>query len=198
MTIPTNRFSRQQDLVPQDRLQQTPATVIGVGAIGRQVALQLASIGVPKLQLIDPDHVEATNITTQGYRVCDLGQCKVSAHCRCGDGGRSVHHGLSNPRPLSAQVRSESGSLLRGGFDRRSRSHLAKSLFCLRLLVRRQDALRSDPGFNRFCKPQSRSLFPISLFPTRGPNRKLHQPQHGLLRQHRRRADGPSVYALAA
>jgi sulfur carrier protein ThiS adenylyltransferase len=31
------------------------------------VALQLAALGVPKLQLIDFDHVDHTNVTTQGY-----------------------------------------------------------------------------------------------------------------------------------
>ena len=54
-------------------------TVIGVGAIGRQVTLQLAAIGARRLQLIDFDHVEATNVTTQGYRATDIGQSKVSA-----------------------------------------------------------------------------------------------------------------------
>ena len=39
-----------------------PATVVGVGAIGRQVALQLAAIGIPKLQLIDHDTVEPVNL----------------------------------------------------------------------------------------------------------------------------------------
>jgi hypothetical protein len=38
-----SRFSRQADLVPQDRLASIQATVIGVGAIGRQMALQLAA-----------------------------------------------------------------------------------------------------------------------------------------------------------
>ncbi len=49
------RFTRQQELVPQDRLLELKVTVIGVGAIGRQVALQLAAIGVRQLQLIDFD-----------------------------------------------------------------------------------------------------------------------------------------------
>lgn len=75
----TNRFERQAELVPQERLQDLTATVIGVGAIGRAVALQLAAIGVPKLQLIDFDVVEPTNITTQGYRWADCGQLKVEA-----------------------------------------------------------------------------------------------------------------------
>lgn len=75
----SDRFVRQQDLVPSDRLQALTVTVIGVGAIGRQVALQLASLGVRRLQLIDFDVVEPTNVTTQGYYEGDLGFPKVSA-----------------------------------------------------------------------------------------------------------------------
>ena len=78
MTNP-DRFTRQASLVPRDRLVNQQATVIGVGAIGRQVALQLASIGVPHLQLIDFDTVEATNVTTQGYRWSEIGEAKVIA-----------------------------------------------------------------------------------------------------------------------
>ncbi len=72
-----NRFSRQSDLVPQSKLEEMTATVIGVGAIGRQVALQLAALGVPKLQLIDFDTVEDTNVTTQGFAFEDVGKLKV-------------------------------------------------------------------------------------------------------------------------
>jgi len=77
-----DRFTRQADLVPRERLQELQATVIGVGAIGRQVALQLAALGVSRLQLIDFDQVEPTNITTQGYDHQDLGQLKVEATAR--------------------------------------------------------------------------------------------------------------------
>ena len=39
------RFTRQADLVPQERLSTVGATVIGIGAIGRQgTMLQLASL----------------------------------------------------------------------------------------------------------------------------------------------------------
>jgi molybdopterin-synthase adenylyltransferase len=74
-----DRFQRQQDLVPRHKLAEVQATVIGVGAIGRQAALQLAAIGVPRLQLIDFDVVDLTNLTTQGYLAADVGQPKVSA-----------------------------------------------------------------------------------------------------------------------
>jgi tRNA A37 threonylcarbamoyladenosine dehydratase len=59
MTTVTSRFTKQADLVPQDRLASIMATVIGVGAIGRQVALQLAAIGARQIQLIDFDQVDA-------------------------------------------------------------------------------------------------------------------------------------------
>jgi sulfur carrier protein ThiS adenylyltransferase len=79
MTVTIDRFTRQQDLVPRDRLAEVTATAIGVGAIGRQVALQLAAIGCPRLQLIDFDTVDATNVTTQGYWAADIGKPKVTA-----------------------------------------------------------------------------------------------------------------------
>jgi sulfur carrier protein ThiS adenylyltransferase len=66
-------------LVPRSALEKLAATVIGVGAIGRQVALQLAALGVPRLSLVDFDQVELTNVTTQGYLAADLGLAKVEA-----------------------------------------------------------------------------------------------------------------------
>ena len=83
LTIMVDRFARQADLVPRSRLQELTIDVIGVGAIGRQVALQLTAMGAVRLRLFDPDTVELTNITTQGYtQADDLGQCKVEATCR--------------------------------------------------------------------------------------------------------------------
>jgi molybdopterin-synthase adenylyltransferase len=75
----TDRFRRQQSLVPQTRLQAIQATVIGLGAIGRQVALQLAAIGCRKVQLFDFDQVDHTNRTTQGYAFREVGIAKVWA-----------------------------------------------------------------------------------------------------------------------
>ncbi len=50
-----------------------------MGAIGRQVALQLAAMGVPAMTLIDDDVVAIENLAVQGYRHGDLGQAKVTA-----------------------------------------------------------------------------------------------------------------------
>lgn len=79
ITTDSDRFVRQAELVPQESLAKMGATVIGVGAIGRQVALQLAAIGVRRLQLVDFDAVDLTNLTTQGYEAADVGQAKVQA-----------------------------------------------------------------------------------------------------------------------
>lgn len=73
------RYSRQRDLVPPERLAACKATVIGVGAIGRQVALQLGAMGIPWLQLVDFDSVEESNLASQRYLQDDLGRPKVEA-----------------------------------------------------------------------------------------------------------------------
>lgn len=85
MSASNERYSRQKDIVPAERIGACKATIIGVGAIGRQVALQLTAMGVPWLQLVDFDLVETSNLASQGYLEEDLGQLKVEAtatHCR--------------------------------------------------------------------------------------------------------------------
>jgi len=73
-----DRFIRQRDLVPPEQLTSYHAFVIGVGAIGRQVALQLAALGVPALTLMDEDTVSIENLAVQGYTPQDLQQTKVT------------------------------------------------------------------------------------------------------------------------
>jgi len=74
-----NRDIRQRDLVPFEKISKTRATVVGVGAGGRQVALQLAAIGVPNITIIDFDTVEVENLAAQGFYEADLGRPKVDA-----------------------------------------------------------------------------------------------------------------------
>jgi molybdopterin-synthase adenylyltransferase len=75
----TERYSRQKDLVPPEKMARCKITIVGIGAIGRQVALQLAAMGVPSLQLVDFDVVETSNLASQGYLEEDLGQNKVQS-----------------------------------------------------------------------------------------------------------------------
>lgn len=77
--IVENRDIRQRELIPPEKLQRTRVTVVGVGAGGRQVAIQLAAIGVPKITLIDPDTVRPENLAAQGYHEADLERPKVEA-----------------------------------------------------------------------------------------------------------------------
>src|SRR4051812_16998418 len=92
MTSPTSqplhpdRDLRQREIVPPARLAACHALVIGVGAIGRQVAVQLAALGVPAIDLVDPDTVAVENLAAQAYWPQDLGRPKVAATadlCRC-------------------------------------------------------------------------------------------------------------------
>ena len=46
-------YSRQSDLVPRETLTSTPIVVVGVGAVGRNVAMSLASIGAESVLLVD-------------------------------------------------------------------------------------------------------------------------------------------------
>jgi sulfur carrier protein ThiS adenylyltransferase len=88
---PALRYSRQKDLVPAERMAGCRITIIGVGAIGRQVALQLAAMGAPSLQLVDFDTVDESNLASQGYLQDDLGRPKVEA---TGDLCHQIHHQL--------------------------------------------------------------------------------------------------------
>jgi len=63
--MPDNRYQRQLGLLPQDKLSETPVTIIGCGAVG--------------LQLIDPDHVDLPNLGSQGWFDNQLNQPKVTA-----------------------------------------------------------------------------------------------------------------------
>lgn len=71
------RDTRQRELVPPARLAKIHAVVVGVGAIGRQVALQLAATGVRSMALIDHGRVEEVNLGPQGYKPFQVGSHKV-------------------------------------------------------------------------------------------------------------------------
>jgi len=73
------RYDRQKDVVPKDVLDSTIVTIIGCGAIGRQVALQCTAIGCPRIKLIDFDKVEIENLAPQGFMECDLSRLKIDA-----------------------------------------------------------------------------------------------------------------------
>jgi sulfur carrier protein ThiS adenylyltransferase len=74
-----DRDARQRDLVPPAALARCHAAVVGVGAVGRQVAIQLAATGVPVMTLYDADAVGPENLAPQGFWEADVGLPKVDA-----------------------------------------------------------------------------------------------------------------------
>lgn len=72
------RYSRQSSLVPA-AIKDLDITIVGVGAIGRNVAIQLASMGATNLRLYDFDTVEESNVASQGFPESQIGMSKVDA-----------------------------------------------------------------------------------------------------------------------
>jgi len=62
-----SRIARYSKVLSEKTLTRTHALVIGVGSVGRPLALQLASMGVEYLTIFDPDTVASTNLGSQGY-----------------------------------------------------------------------------------------------------------------------------------
>lgn len=82
------RYARQVnltdfDLAGQERLYRAHVLVVGVGGLGCAVTQYLASSGVGKISIIDPDRVDITNMHRQLlYRNCDVGQSKAMVAAR--------------------------------------------------------------------------------------------------------------------
>jgi len=71
----SDRNARQSAVLPG--MDNVRSVVIGCGAVGRQVAIQLAASGVGGVILIDPDKVEEQNVGSQGYFPGAVGRHKV-------------------------------------------------------------------------------------------------------------------------
>lgn len=79
------RYSRhlllpQIDLDGQQRLLDSHALIIGLGGLGSPAALYLAASGVGRITLVDPDHIELSNLQRQIlYRTQDIGNLKTAS-----------------------------------------------------------------------------------------------------------------------
>lgn len=71
------RYSRQEHIVPQAIFEKQKIAIIGVGAVGREVARTLACNGASDITIYDFDIVEEHNCTTQGYHEADINRPKV-------------------------------------------------------------------------------------------------------------------------
>lgn len=86
---PSQRYSRKGTLSSLKRLPQCHAVVVGAGAMGRAVAILLASLGVRHMSLYDPAFVTKKDLRV-GFMDFDIGSAKVDAVAN------SAH--LQNPR----------------------------------------------------------------------------------------------------
>ena len=87
--IPKNTFPPKDALDAMMRSRHTPklhdklkacsVAVCGLGGLGSHIAIMLARSGVGRLNLIDFDVVEPSNLNRQSYMVDDLGKFKTEA-----------------------------------------------------------------------------------------------------------------------
>jgi len=69
--------------------------IIGVGAVGSKIAMEIAKLGAKEIHLWDADIVEGHNIANQAFHLDDIGSSKVSAmaaHIKKATGIEAVAH----------------------------------------------------------------------------------------------------------
>ena len=62
-----------------DKLKQCSVAVCGLGGLGSHISIMLARSGIGRLNLIDFDIVEPSNLNRQSYMIDDLGKFKTEA-----------------------------------------------------------------------------------------------------------------------
>lgn len=72
-----SNFSRLNFFIKREQISDLNLAVIGVGAIGRNVASMLARLGPKSITLVDDDTIEDHNISAQNWRKSQIGQYKV-------------------------------------------------------------------------------------------------------------------------
>ena len=82
--------------------------IIGVGAVGSYIALQIAKLGTSRLHIWDFDTVEEHNITNQVYTFKDIGRLKTEAlkdHLQASNPEMEViTHGKYERQPLTGYI----------------------------------------------------------------------------------------------
>lgn len=72
-------ITRHIDVFSPDALGKCRVDVIGAGATGSRIVLELAKLGLTDIHVWDFDVVESHNIANQAYRNSDIGRLKVEA-----------------------------------------------------------------------------------------------------------------------
>ena len=157
------RYMRQKDIVPAERMANCKATIIGVGAIGRQIALQLTAMGIHWLQIVDFDTVDASNLASQGYLEADFKKPKVEATALLCKQINSRAEIFWDKQPFRRSM--ETGNIVFCAVDR---------IYTRRLIwdaVKDKVSFFADGRMNAevlriitACDPESREYYPTTLF----------------------------------
>lgn len=70
-------YGRQRGWFDPTTAASTPITIVGAGGIGSPLALALAKMGVPRLNIVDGDTVEKHNLPNQMFPLGSIGRPKV-------------------------------------------------------------------------------------------------------------------------
>ena len=70
----TQRFN---GILDRDMMEQQRVVIIGIGAVGKNLANIIAGMKPGHLTLIDPDRVDEENVGPQGFEVGDIDEYKV-------------------------------------------------------------------------------------------------------------------------
>lgn len=75
----SGEFSRQDGIFAPDNYNQYGITIIGCGAVGSFIGINLAKLGMSKFTLYDNDKVEKHNLPNQFFKNTDINKWKVKA-----------------------------------------------------------------------------------------------------------------------
>jgi molybdopterin/thiamine biosynthesis adenylyltransferase/proteasome lid subunit RPN8/RPN11 len=140
-------FARSGGVLSQSLIDKCVA-IIGTGSVGSYVAEQLTRAGVGKFILIDPETVEAANLSRSTYDIHDLGQPKVQALARR----------LFNINPALHLERSQANLL-----DYEPQS-LAKIFESIDLVIAATDEPQAQQAINRFAYWFNKPAIYIGLY----------------------------------
>lgn len=73
------RYKRQISLFNPEDIKNLTVAIVGVGAIGSCVAIELAKLGFMRFQLYDFDKIEEHNLSNQFFKNSQLGMLKTEA-----------------------------------------------------------------------------------------------------------------------
>lgn len=105
-----DHLTRQLDIINPDN-QLKPITIVGAGAIGSFLALNLAKAGWTDITVYDFDTVSVENMSNQFFRFSDIGKSKVEALKDLVKDFTSVEINAVNQKLTGSELQGKSGIL---------------------------------------------------------------------------------------